>query len=265
MLLSPQALGHIAARGDRAALDALLAMVADGTGAKGAAARAADPSRYESDLRGMALRGLALSGDPSARARLESVARGSGRAGASAALRRDAEQSLRLFDEQAAGLGSPDAAAGTASASSLPDPSILDSNSRVNDTPLTFANHPSATSQMTTTRLDDVLELASLRMGRSDAVSDVACCVTLSRSGTAQTFGSAGDGLDSIDSSGELSTVFADTTARFKVVPLMMVEEEPPVPPPRGMLRVSPCLISMRSTGTPSAAERICAKTVSWP
>ena len=31
-----------------------------------------------------------------------------------------------------------------------------------------------------------------------------------------------------------------ESAARLRVVPLMMVEEEPPVPPPWGMLRVSP-------------------------
>ena len=43
------------------------------------------------------------------------------------------------------------------------------------------------------------------------------------------------------------------SAARFRVVPLMMVEDEPPVPPPCGIVRVSPWRTSMRSTGTPSA------------
>ena len=46
------------------------------------------------------------------------------------------------------------------------------------------------------------------------------------------------------------------SAARFRVVPLMMVEDEPPVPPPCGMVRVSPWRTSMRSTGTPSARRQ---------
>lgn len=223
MLLSPQALGHIAARGDRAALAALVAMATDGTGAAGAAARAGDPARYRADLQSMALRGLALSGQPSARARIAGIAGGAGMAGTSEALRRDARQSLELFDEQAAASGgTPPGEAAVEAASTPPgDTSVLDSNARTNETPLTFANHPNTTSAMTTTRLDSVLELASLRMGRADVPTDVACCVTLARSGSAASFGSSGDGLDSIDSSGELNTVLASTAARFKVVRLI--------------------------------------------
>ncbi|MFM7141440.1 MAG: DUF4215 domain-containing protein [Alphaproteobacteria bacterium] len=217
MLLAPQALGHLAARGDRAALDALFGMVSDGSGTKGAASRSVDLPRYRQDLLAMALRGLALSGDRAARELIAGVARGG-----SPALQRDAGRALELFDEQAAG---PSAAAGAAGAPAMasipPAPSILDANARVHDTPITFANHPNVTSPMTDARLDDVLALATLRMGRADSTTDVACCILLSRFGTAHVFGTPGDGLDSIDSAGELASVLGDGTARFKVVRLI--------------------------------------------
>ncbi len=57
--------------------------------------------------------------------------------------------------------------------------------------------------------------------------------------------------------------LITSSAARRNVVPLMMVEDEPPVPPPRGIVRVSPCRISIFSGGTPSAADRIWPKIVS--
>ncbi|RMG45043.1 MAG: hypothetical protein D6718_08655 [Acidobacteria bacterium] len=71
---------------------------------------------------------------------------------------------------------------------------------------------------MTDARLDDVLENASLRAGRSDYSGDVACCITVSRSGTARSFGTPGDGRDTIDSSSEMTSVLNDPAARVKVV-----------------------------------------------
>jgi hypothetical protein len=71
---------------------------------------------------------------------------------------------------------------------------------------------------MTDAQLDSILSLATLRAGRGDFADDTACCMHLSRSGNAGTFGAPGDGLDVIDTSSEMTTVLSDSTARFKVV-----------------------------------------------
>ena len=71
---------------------------------------------------------------------------------------------------------------------------------------------------MTDERLHDVLELATLRVGRDDYDVDLSCCYTVDRSGNGGVFGSSGDGLDTIDDSGELSTVMSITGSRVKVV-----------------------------------------------
>jgi hypothetical protein len=88
----------------------------------------------------------------------------------------------------------------------------------VHDAELTYANHVDVTNPMTDGRLDAVLGTASLRAGRGDALDDVACCITVSRSGSAASFGTAGDGLDIIDDSVEMSSVIGNPVARVKVV-----------------------------------------------
>ncbi len=228
LLLAPQALGHIASRGHTSALDALLAMTAHGSngGALSAAAsHAVNPQGLRDDLLAMTLRGLAFSGAASAHQRLADIAAGRtlpARGGR--ALRAAARSSLELFDQlRPAGNGSSSAATsgGTTTAASTVA-AALDTQTAVHDSGINYANHVDLTTdtvKMTDDRLDLLLDEGSLRVGRSDFSADVSCCVTYSpRSGTAQTFGTSGDGLDIIDSGSEVDTVLNDPSARFKVV-----------------------------------------------
>ncbi len=237
LLLAPQALGHIAARGDAAALEALMTMTepgGDGGPLELAAARAADPIAMRDDLLEMAFRGLAFSGSPRARGRLREISRGRVTyPRARRDLSRPAAESLKLFDQTVsgvtglapAGAGSPAAssagfdAGGTASSlSGGPVAELFDTQNAVDDSRLTYANHVNVTSPMDDARLDSILHEASLRAGRADYSDDVACCITVSRSGTAQSFGSAADGLDIIDNSSELNAVLNNAVARVHVV-----------------------------------------------
>ncbi|MDH3285181.1 MAG: thrombospondin type 3 repeat-containing protein [Acidobacteriota bacterium] len=236
LLLAPQALGKIASRGDAVALDLLLKMTKHG-GDGGPLARASAagerPAELRADLMEMALRGLALSGSPRARARLDDVVRRRvvpdlpGRS-----LDRAADAALALWDELHAhsspGLFSPNPKDGDDPGSPGPGEvggqsegaslNALDTQTSVHDSGLSYANHPAVTNPMTDARLDDVLAGASLRSGRGDFAGDVACCVTLSRAGTQQSFGSVGDGLDVIDTDPELNSVLNNPVARVKVV-----------------------------------------------
>jgi hypothetical protein len=239
LLLAPQSLGRLAARGDDRALDVLLEMTSpasDGSLLAGAASLAADPRRYLADLEGMALRGLALSGRSESLARLELLA-GSppGPADRDARLSRQAREGLELWHRL---LDGPPTSGGDGSggpgglsldtetyapATGAYEPSFAeiqadDTQSRVHDAGLTFANHVDVGGPMTDSRLDSLLEEATLRMGRAEFAEDVACCSTLSRSGTAGTFGSSGDGLDTVDNESELSQVFNAGSARVKIV-----------------------------------------------
>lgn len=233
LLLAPQALGRIAARGHGRALDALLAMTADG-GQGGvlaaAASRSDDPARLRDDLLEMALRGLGFSGAGEAAARLDDIA--AGRvvpASGGRDLRGAAARARELLGDVAPagvstpavpvgplgegldGAASPPLAAATVASAS-------DSQSAAHDSRLDYANHPALTSPMSDTRLDDLLREGSVRVGRSDFAADVACCVEYSRKGAVKTFGSAGDGLDVIDTDSELVSVLNNPAARFKVV-----------------------------------------------
>ncbi len=240
LLLAPQALGRIAARGDRAALDLLLGMSDPRTSSSAlsrAAAHSHEPDSYHADLLEMAFRGLAFSRARQARQRLVEVAAGRARfTGLRRDLARPARDSLRLFDEiAAAALGAPlvhaPAAAGTgigtrqlSSGTSLsgddepPAPATPDTANKVHNAPLTYANHPAVTNPMTDSRLDLALADANFRAGKSDFDVDISCCITVSRSGTAKTFGSVSDGLDIIDNNTELTSVLNNTTARVHVV-----------------------------------------------
>jgi hypothetical protein len=232
LLLVPLALGHIARRGDGPGLEALLDMTADGAGG-GALAKAAEsgphPEALLDDLLEMALRGLAFSGATSARDRLVGVGSGrirprDGGRDLSDAARRD----LELYD----GLDGPgpghapgrEAVSGSTLAGVPPSPEPppaleeFDFQLRQHDSAITYANHPDVTSPMSDSRLDAVLADSSLRAGRADYSGDVACCVTLHRSGTAQSFGSSGDGRDIIDDGSELNAVLNNGAARVKVV-----------------------------------------------
>jgi len=169
LLLAPQALGHLASRGAVGALAALLEMTRPGGGGgvlAAAAAHSPDPARWLDDLHARALRGLGLSRAPAARDRLSQLANGG--AASTPRQRAAAQQSLALYDALAGGL------AYGARPIAPPDngpPRFkrdADTQPRVHDTPLTYANHPDLLSPMTDDHLDDVLALGSLRVGRTD-------------------------------------------------------------------------------------------------
>jgi cysteine-rich repeat protein len=211
LLLAPQALGHLARRGHEEALTALLAMTApdaDGGPLGTAAARGRDPRALRRDLLRMALRGLALSRAPAALAHLRALAEG--RARPPHDFDDAAASALQLMTELD---GQPSASTAPGS-----NPRVADTQPNTHDSGLTYANHPDVSSPMDDTRLDAVLALASLRTGRADFGADVSCCVLVTRSGSALTFGTAGDGLDIIDNEPELEAVLNDSTARTKIV-----------------------------------------------
>jgi len=229
LLLAPQALGMIAARGGRPALDALMAMTADGGGGgvlAEAAARGERPQALLQDLLEMALLGLAYSGDPAARRRIEDIRAGRVRpVPGGRSLDRGAEAALELFDRRS----NPDAVKERAQ-----DPSgaALDGSSTeqgasaaVADTSttshhhfLSYANHVDHNDPMTDARLDTVLTDGWKRVRLADFSTDVACCNTFGRKGTGLIFGTPGDGLDTIDSFGEQLAVVDNNIARIKVV-----------------------------------------------
>ncbi len=178
---------------------------------------ARNPVAMRDDLVEMSMIGLAWSGSPAARARLSAIAGGDVRpVRQGRELRRPADSAVMLFDElhsrpDASGPSSESADATTGSG-------VLDSQGFVHDAGLTYANHVNVTNPMTDARLDDLLGLANRRAGSGDFAGDVACCALVSRSGTAQSFGSSSDGLDIIDTGTELTTVLNHSVARFKVV-----------------------------------------------
>jgi hypothetical protein len=71
---------------------------------------------------------------------------------------------------------------------------------------------------MTTVRLEGVLAEATRRAGRANFDGDVPCCTEAVRSGVGATFGSIGDGLDTVDSASELSSVLNVSNGRAKIV-----------------------------------------------
>jgi len=85
---------------------------------------------------------------------------------------------------------------------------------------LTFARH--VNSAFTTAFLDPALQFGTRLLQRCDATpaadQDVACGVTLRRSGTIATFGTAADGNDVITTQAQMDTVIALSVARIKVV-----------------------------------------------
>lgn len=235
VLLVPAALGRIASRGSREALEVLL----EATGSEAdrglltaAAARAGRPT-LQNDLLRMAIEGLALSGSPRARQRLEEIRGGERRSWSRQSdLGRQAALALAAFGGPRAAAPAAGAGGGSSEAaislSSGREPAAvalaeadLDPSPIVHDARLTFANHVDHTTPMTEPRLDTVLSAASLRAGRDDYAEDVACCATVSRSGAARAFGRSGDGLDVIDTQDELEAVLFDPAARFKVVRLI--------------------------------------------
>lgn len=238
LLLVPHALGRIAARGEAGALATLLAITSHhasgGPLASAVKARRLEPAARD-ELLDASVAALALAGGAAARSRLGSIADGRvvpDPARPVLALR--ARSALRLFDElhgPVVSSGSPTAAGGVADPAGSPrldvgheppaEPAVVytpDPSSRSHAHGLTFANHVSVTSPMTTSRLDSVLRDSTVRAAIADFDGDVPCCTVVSRSGSAATFGTSTDGLASIDDGTELSTALALQVARVKVV-----------------------------------------------
>jgi len=235
MLLVPQALGHLASRQSRGALESLLAMTADGSGGGvlSIPSQAGRPRPGRDDLIEAAIRGLALSGNPEAVERLTEISEGRVRpAPEGRDPRGAARMALALVDElgrapQADSATEPSRAvslqgsAGPRLGESAVAPLIagdLDLQQRVHDSPLTFANHPEVGSPMDNFRVDEILREASVVAGRDDYDLDIACCITVSRSGDPGTFGQTGDGLTVIDNQDEMYSVLNDPAGRVKVV-----------------------------------------------
>ncbi len=234
LLLAPQALGHLAATGRTDALERLLAMTdpSAGSGGPGTLAPGIDRA-LRGDLLEMALRGLAYSGSPAARRRLEDIRAGRIRPAADVRdLRPAAGGALELMswlDPRGSSGSRPSGTRGRA-ARDVARPvagvrfveadllASLDTASRVHDSGLSYANHAALSTGMSDARLDAVLREGSLRVGRDDYDEDLACCVTASRSGVGRTFGAPGDGLDTIDDDSELDSILNDSVARVKIV-----------------------------------------------
>jgi hypothetical protein len=259
LLTLPVALGHLARRGSAGALGTLLSLTQPEGAAllEPAAARGPRPESLRHDLFEMALRGLALSCEPVAIARLREIEAGQGppvppraiplpaRIPAFAASRA-AARNLRLSEEWCAGVAAaaPGAESGaeaeapaggggarrmapraddasSLSGAALEEAStggVLDPHPSVDDAGITYANHVDLSAGMTDAELDALLRGASLRAGRAEVGVDVACCATLSRAGSGSVFGVPGDGLDVIENAFEMDEVFDDPAARAKVV-----------------------------------------------
>lgn len=99
----------------------------------------------------------------------------------------------------------------------------VDPDARAHAQDLTFALHPDST--IATATVDSALQTGTRLLQRCDATpaadQDVACGVTLRRSGAIGTFGATGDGLDVITTQAEMSTVIGDGAARVKIVTLI--------------------------------------------
>ena len=214
VLLVPQVLGHAAMRGNDRALKVLVELTASTPSPLLAAAMSAspNPSALRADLLEMAVLGLGHANRPAAQLRLDDIASTKVRP-ADTDLGTRATQVRRQIANPNEGLTGLDARP-----ADLVAPPVADLQTRVHESPLTYANHPAISGPMTEVRLDTVLGDANLRAGRADFGTDVACCISAARSGVAQTFGSPGDGLDTISTDAELNAVLNHPAARMKVV-----------------------------------------------
>ncbi|HET9298767.1 MAG TPA: MopE-related protein [Candidatus Polarisedimenticolaceae bacterium] len=101
------------------------------------------------------------------------------------------------------------------------EPSVaaaFDTNTRTHRTAWTVVNHVDAPNKVTSAQVDSIAARASDVAQTADFPDDVACCTIFVRGGTVGTFGTAGDGHDTIDSDTELQTVLNVSTGRVKVV-----------------------------------------------
>ena len=202
LLLAPHALGRIAGRGERSALDALLALTAHEASLHGTA--------LGPGIRAEAVAALALTGKAEARDRLAAIA-----SGTIVPDRKHPELASRARAalEAGAATGAGPVAVDRFEAALVADPSTV---SHAHG--LTFINHVDATSPMTTSRLDDVLAEGTRRVATADFDDDVACCAIVRRTGSGGTFGAPGDGLDSVDDNAGLNAVIGQPGGRVKVV-----------------------------------------------
>jgi hypothetical protein len=205
-LLVPHALGRIAARGDRGALEALLSLTAQhaAVAAPGSAADVCDA----------AIAGLALAGAAEARERLHAIA--DGRVVPDPKHRELAERARLALESLDASPppGASESAAPVAAAVLF----TPDTASQTHAHGLTFINHVDLSGPMTATRLDDVLREGTRRAAKADYSDDVACCTRVARSGPGGTFGAHGDGLDSVNDATTLNSVLSRSAGRAKVV-----------------------------------------------
>ncbi|ANM30776.1 hypothetical protein ABI59_16120 [Acidobacteria bacterium Mor1] len=247
MIMAPWALGNAARLGNERAERALLDLTDPELGPgqmRGAVLQSSDPRRATQVLFDAALSGLAYAGSDLARDTLIDYAQdrmhfpGTGASASPAAM-----TALELMDDVTAWYGgTPRSGASAASDGNDPAPTAgngsdeaghldvlpgdeggvsidaFDTQSRETDNALTYSNHVNVASPMGNSRLDQVLDDANLRAGRADSGSDVACCITLSRQGNANSWGSPTDGLDVITNNSELSQAIGNNSGRFKVV-----------------------------------------------
>lgn len=226
LLLVPHALGHLARRGEPAALDALLEMSAppgrEGLlDAAGVRSRLPDPTRET--LREQAVLGLAWAGRPSALARLRALAEGAGEGPQGSRMGRAARDALELHAVLEAGSTTavPQRVEARGAGVQGFEPDAADQNARSHASGLTYGNHVDLGNPMTDDVLDRRLADATLVAGLADFQADVACCIRVERSGGAKIVGAPGDGLDVIDNERELDTVLGIRSARVKVVRLI--------------------------------------------
>jgi len=194
LLLAPDALAHIASRGSARALEALreLADVRPGEGPVG---RALDRGAYRSSM---------------GRDLLERSTNSLSRVDPRAEETPPAEENSILSEIDRVG--------GGGKLSEDPVTRAIDSSAQGHHAGLTYANHVDTPSRMNDARLDEALTRASATAGLENFAADVACCITVGRSGTARTFGTTGDGLDVVDSAADIQSVLGNSIARVKVV-----------------------------------------------
>jgi hypothetical protein len=191
LLLAPGALGAAAARGDEPARRALRAM-SEGNEEHNPLVRAFRAGAYgramHDDLVEEAIRARSkIDGDPSEPSTF------------------DPEGPAR-FD------------AGSSTSANAPSPLSVDPSAVIHDAAITYANHVDHVSPMTDDRLDRILGHAAGVAGHVDFPEDHGCCITMTRSGSARSFGTPGDGLDRVDDEAEANRVLGSGVSRVKVV-----------------------------------------------
>ncbi|HXV77320.1 MAG TPA: MopE-related protein, partial [Candidatus Polarisedimenticolaceae bacterium] len=196
LLLVLDALGKIAARGGVLAL-AELRRLAEAGSTDDAPGRAVARGAYDAELRDQirarAVTRLRTAGNDDPRGT------GGGR-----------QRPVRLSDVE------PPVSEGGAAVGRL-----VDGNPRAEDAAITYVNHVDLINRLDDATLDFALSSASFNAGSVDFDQDVGCCVTLTRQGPGGTFGSPGDGLDTLDTDQQVRAALDADSARVKVVRLI--------------------------------------------